>query len=619
MSNYHQHMIDLMKSLGYQINDNGMCHGIVMMGVQAFLSHELPKFEQRLKFIEEHRHALLKQLNELKTRLATLAADNKQREQLHLLPQPILFTSDEESFIDTWAFLEGVALYFDPTIYPQQFGELLHQNDTEKISALTSSLSLDKLGGLKKIAAWPGMYKKDELSHYLFLLDQYIRAGNQDIALTFASENHSIAFAYDTNTQQWLLIDSNELPPPVISVEKWAEIVTTKFGESNTIGFETLIHSTGNHASAVKKIIENVKQDVVFQDLHEITPEKAKRVTLRNASLLYFAARSGHKDIVAMLIDKGADINHAPNNNVTPLFIAAQNGHKDIVEIFINKGTDINRAQYQGATPLLIAAENGHNDIVKMLIEKGAHINQAQNQGVTPLLIAAQNGHNDIVKMLIKNGAHINQARNDGVTPLLIAAQNGHNDIVKMLIKNGAHINQAQSQGAIPLLIATQIGHKDIVKILIKNGAHINQAQSQGATPLFIAALQGYNDIVKILIEIGADINQAENNGVTPLLIAAQNGHKDIVKMLIEKGAHINQTKNNGAALLFIATQNGHETIIDILLTNQKNITISFNNSEQKLLEFASKRNVEESMRGLIEYKKISQNESSSKITITPL
>src|SRR3990167_7123626 len=502
MSNYHQHMIDLMKSLGYQINDNGMCHGIVMMGVQAFLSHELPKFEQRLKFIEEHRHALLKQLNELKTRVATLAADNKQREQLHLLPQPILFTSDEESFIDTWAFLEGVALYFDPTIYPQQFGELLHQNDTEKISALTSSLSLDKLGGLKKIAAWPGMYKKDELSHYLFLLDQYIRAGNQDIALTFASENHSIAFAYDANTQQWLLIDSNELPPPVISVEKWAEIVATKFHESNIIGFETLIQCTGNHASAVKKIIENVKQDVVFQDLHEITPEKAKRVTSRKTSLLYFAARCGHKSIVEMLIDKGANINHAKNNGVTPLFIAAENGHKDIVKMLIDNGADINQAK-NGATPLYIAALNGHKDIVNMLIENGANINRAQHQGVTPLYITAQNGHKDIVKMLIDNGA---------------------------------------------------------------------------------------------------DINQAQHHGVTPLYITVQNGNKDIMAMLIEKGADINRAPNNNVTPLFIAAQNKYETIFDILLTNQANINVTFYSSEQSLLEFAREKNVEESMKGLIEY-----------------
>ena len=500
MPNYHRYMIDLMKSLGYQIDDKGMCHGIVMMGVQAFLSHELPKFKQRLKFIDTHHLDLFKQLNELKTRLAILAADNKQREQLQLLPQPISFTTEEEQLIDTWAFFDGVALYFEPTRYFQQFGESLPLHDTEKISDLASSLPLDKLGGLKDIDAWPGMYTKDELSHYLFLLDQYIRDGNQDIALTFTSKNHTIAFAYDASTQQWLLMDSNELPPSVISVEKWAEIVATKFHESNIIGFETLIQCTGNHASAVKKIIENVKQDVVFQDLHEITPEKAKRVTSRKTSLLYFAARCGHKSIVEMLIDKGANINHAKNNGVTPLFIAAENGHKDIVEIFINKGTDINRAQYQGATPLLIAAENGHNDIVKMLIENGADINHAQNQGTTPLLVAAEKGHNHVVKMLIEKGAHINPAQNQGVTPLLIAAQNGHNDIVKMLIKNGAHINQARNDGVTPLLIAAQNGHNDIVKMLIKNGAHINQAQSQGATPLLMATQNGHKEDRKSVV-----------------------------------------------------------------------------------------------------------------------
>src|SRR3990167_6892494 len=418
MPNYHRYMIDLMKSLGYQIDDKGMCHGIVMMGVQAFLSHELPKFKQRLKFIDTHHLDLFKQLNELKTRLAILAADNKQREQLQLLPQPISFTTEEEQLIDTWAFFDGVALYFEPTRYFQQFGESLPLHDTEKISDLASSLPLDKLGGLKDIDAWPGMYTKDELSHYLFLLDQYIRDGNQDIALTFTSKNHTIAFAYDASTQQWLLMDSNELPPSVISVEKWAEIVATKFHESNIIGFETLIQCTGNHASAVKKIIENVKKDIVFQKLHEITVEKAKRVTSRNISLLHLAAKCGNKNIVQMLIDNKANINQAENNGVTPLFIAAHNGHKDIAKMLIDNGADINQAKNNGVTPLWIAAQNRHKDIVKMLIKNGANINQAKNNGATPLYIATQNGHKDIMKMLIKNGANINQAKNNGATPL---------------------------------------------------------------------------------------------------------------------------------------------------------------------------------------------------------
>ena len=550
MSNYHQHMIDLMKSLGYQINDNGMCHGIVMMGVQAFLSHELPKFEQRLKFIEEHRHALLKQLNELKTRLATLAADNKQREQLHLLPQPILFTSDEESFIDTWAFLEGVALYFDPTIYPQQFGELLHQNDTEKISALTSSLSLDKLGGLKKIAAWPGMYKKDELSHYLFLLDQYIRAGNQDIALTFASENHSIAFAYDANTQQWLLIDSNELPPPVISVEKWAEIVATKFHESNIIGFETLIQCTGNHASAVKKIIENVKKDIVFQKLHEITVEKAKRVTSRNISLLHLAAKCGNKNIVQMLIDNKANINQAENNGVTPLYIAAHNGHKDIAKMLIDNGADINQAKNNGVTPLWIAAQNGHKDIVNMLIKKGANINQKYNEDITPLYIATQNGHKDIMKMLIKNGANINQAKNNGATPLLIAAQIGNEKIVDILLTKQANINISLSSTVKSLLdFSREKNIEDSMRGLIE---YKQTSQNEPSPKITVALLEitivlGNSKIIEIFDKHHLLTNEAIN-------IAKACQQSEIINYLTKQqvntnmffnGATISSQKNN--------------------------------------------------------------------------
>ena len=47
------------------------------------------------------------------------------------------------------------------------------------------------------------------------------------------------------------------------------------------------------------------------------------------------------KDIVQILIDKGASINTKNEYGFTALMLASSNGHKDIVELLIDKGADI--------------------------------------------------------------------------------------------------------------------------------------------------------------------------------------------------------------------------------------------------------------------------------------
>jgi len=60
-----------------------------------------------------------------------------------------------------------------------------------------------------------------------------------------------------------------------------------------------------------------------------------------NSDLLY-SAEKGDITRVQDLLQRGADVNTKSKNGFTPLIAAAGRGHKGLVEILINKGANVN-------------------------------------------------------------------------------------------------------------------------------------------------------------------------------------------------------------------------------------------------------------------------------------
>ncbi|MEH1771269.1 MAG: ankyrin repeat domain-containing protein, partial [Nostoc sp.] len=75
------------------------------------------------------------------------------------------------------------------------------------------------------------------------------------------------------------------------------------------------------------------------------------------------------------------------NYGETPLHLAVSQGNKQVVELLIAKGADVNAKNKDGNTPLHLAYDL---DIVKLLIAKGADANAKNNDDMTPAELQAQ-------------------------------------------------------------------------------------------------------------------------------------------------------------------------------------------------------------------------------------
>ena len=80
-----------------------------------------------------------------------------------------------------------------------------------------------------------------------------------------------------------------------------------------------------------------------------------------------------HKDIVELLLAKGADVNAESNAGWTPLHIASGRGDESRAQLLVAKGANVDAKNQRGRTPLHIAAEKGHKNMAEYLIAKGAN------------------------------------------------------------------------------------------------------------------------------------------------------------------------------------------------------------------------------------------------------
>lgn len=164
---------------------------------------------------------------------------------------------------------------------------------------------------------------------------------------------------------------------------------------------------------------------------------------------MYAAQCNTDVRIIKQLIDQGADLLVANENNWTAIMYAARyNPNPYIFEDLLLRGSNTESNIY-GISLLMLAACNPNPGVLLTALRYLGNVNDTTLEGKTALMYACENQQiAEHINLLINNNANINSADNEGKTALMYALENyTEPDIAYFLIFAGANCSAEDKNG----------------------------------------------------------------------------------------------------------------------------------------------------------------------------
>ncbi|XP_026286489.1 poly [ADP-ribose] polymerase tankyrase [Frankliniella occidentalis] len=286
------------------------------------------------------------------------------------------------------------------------------------------------------------------------------------------------------------------------------------------------------------------------------------------------------KQVIDMLVRKGAHLNEKNKGFLTPLHLAADNSHFDVMDALLRHGAKVNSLDALGQTALHRAAHEDNVQACRILLSYNVDPNIVSLQGYTASQVATENvnkilqttkptepvtscvdvesqmleaakaGDSEQVQRLLTACPQIVNCRDlDGrhSTPLHFAAGYNRVAVVEFLLAQGADVHAKDKGGLVPLHNACSYGHYEVTELLVKHGASVNVADLWKFTPLHEAAAKGKYEIVRLLLKHGADVTKKNRDGATPLDLVRE-GDQDVADLLRGNAALLDAAKKGNLA-----------------------------------------------------------------------
>jgi ankyrin repeat protein len=233
-------------------------------------------------------------------------------------------------------------------------------------------------------------------------------------------------------------------------------------------------------------------------------------------------------DLARHRLDEGADPDTGEHRYYgTILMNAAELGYREMVNLLVDRGANMEATDDLGQTALIVAAGAGRLEIVTMLIDRGANINAVDWCGGSALARAAIKNRLDVVASLVSRGAK---------RDIFDAVALSDEALVEAKLREGSDPNKDSLEFGRAAMLAVHRGNVAIVRLLLNHGA-VDCEDLDDHSLLAEAARHGHVDVVRLLIERGADLHAIGTDGRTPLAWAIEMGQTAAVDCLRQAGA----------------------------------------------------------------------------------
>lgn len=332
-----QWLIEFIQALGYPFQKKGICFGLAQMGTQAVLLEDTDTFYRRL-----HRISTIYQQAKIKAQLSPDANRNFILEIVDALPA--------EQRVDLYAFTDGIELYHRVSLYgnDKNYEGLFVPNQkigVQDVSASAPLVSPAKLEGYDDAISFSGVYTAPELAMYFSSLRELTQTSTDfPFVISLLTTGHAINIHFDKVEGKWSLLNANNIPfryfktdedmakAVITSLRQFDSLDMKKFNagsqEAYPVAMRTSIQVKNQHLPTAKNIFNIWTLKPSMQQMHQVTPRKAKIKCNDNASWLHIASESGDLKTVKQLIAAGADVNlKTKKRGHSPAYLALTAGH----------------------------------------------------------------------------------------------------------------------------------------------------------------------------------------------------------------------------------------------------------------------------------------------------
>ncbi len=301
----------------------------------------------------------------------------------------------------------------------------------------------------------------------------------------------------------------------------------------------------------------------------------------------------GDVDEAESSLDRGVDVNSQDIGGHIGLVAAAESGHSAIVALLLQRNADVQRAERDGLgeTALIAAARCGRSEIAQMLLDAGADASLKYN-GETALQCAEKKRKTAVADLLRQ---HQDQATSIDLTVLPELPSIDHmsqfsfteqaveprgpgtpateeSDACTAAAAAAAqvHVGAVCGEDIEDYVDACFMGDVDEAESSLDRGVDVNSQDIGGHIGLVAAAESGHSAIVALLLQRNADVQRAERDGLgeTALIAAARCGRSEIAQMLLDAGADAS-LKYNGETALQCAEKKRKTAVADLLRQHQ--------------------------------------------------